>query len=139
MHRLTSKRFFLGLIITLFASSITAGYVGELLDVSDHNMLMYLSIGFFTILAIGVFYLSERAANMNSRTFFMQIVMINTMAKMFGSVALVIGYFSIAKPNSNKFIVPFLIVYLLYTIFDAYFMMKQSKNISSNSEIKNAD
>ena len=84
-----------------------------------------------TALAIGVFHLSERAAKMNSRIFFMQIVMINTMVKMFGSVALVIGYFSITKPSTNKFIVPFLIVYVLYTIFDTYFMMKQSRNIYS--------
>ncbi len=131
MNKLTSKRFYQGLVITLIASALTAGYAGELLDVSEHNLLMYLSIGFFTALAIGVFHLSERAARMNSRNFFMQIVMINTMAKMFGSVALVIGYFYITKPNTTKFIVPFLIVYLFYTIFDAYFMMKQSRNISS--------
>ena len=131
MDILTSKRFYTGLLITLVASALTAGYTGELLGVSDYNLLMYLSIGFFTALAIGVFHLSERAARMNSRTFFMQIVMINTMAKMFGSVALVIGYFSVIKPSTTKFIVPFLIVYILYTIFDAYFMMKQSRNISS--------
>ena len=131
MHKLTSKRFYTGLVITLVISSLTAGVAAELLNVSQHNPLMYLSIAFFTILAIGVFHLSERAARMNSRNFFMQIVMINTMAKMFGSVALVIGYFSITKPSTTKFIVPFLIVYILYTIFDAYFMMKQSRNISA--------
>ena len=131
MQKLTSQRFYLGLVITLLASSITAGYAGELLDVSDHNPLMYLSIGFFTILAIGVYYLSERAARMDSRNFFMQIVMINTMAKMFGSVVMVIGYFSLIKPTTNKFIIPFLIIYIVYTVFDAYFMMKQSRNISS--------
>ena len=134
MHKLTSKRFYTGLVITLLVSSVTAGFAGELLGVSEHNLLMYLSIGFFTALAIGVFHLSERAAKMNSRNFFMQIVMINTMVKMFGSVALVIGYFTITKPSTNKFIVPFLIVYVLYTIFDAYFMMKQSRNISGKKE-----
>ena len=83
MDILTPKRFYTGLLITLVASALTAGYAGELLGVSDYNLLMYLSIGFFTTLAIGVFHLSERAARMNSRNFFMQIVMINTMAKMF--------------------------------------------------------
>lgn len=134
MDTLTSKKFFSALIITLLSSAIVAGYAGELLKVSEHNLLMYLSISLFTLLAIGVFYLSERAARMNSRNFFMQIVMINTMAKMFGSVVLVVGYFAIYKPSTNKFIVPFLIVYILYTIFDAYFMMKQSSNISTQSD-----
>ena len=131
MDILTSKRFYTGILITLLVSALIAGYSGKLMGVSEHNLLMYLSIGGFTALAIGVFHLSERAAKMNSRIFFMQIVMINTMVKMFGSVALVIGYFSITKPSMNKFIVPFLIVYVLYTIFDAYFMMKQSRNIYS--------
>ena len=131
MDILTSKRFYATLLITLVASSLTAGIASELLEVSQYNLLMYFAVAFFTVLAIGVFHLSERAARMNSRNFFMQIVMINTMAKMFGSVALVIGYFSVIKPSTTKFIVPFLIVYVLYTIFDAYFMMKQSRNISS--------
>ena len=131
MNKLTSKNFYTGLIITLLASAITAGYAAELLDVSEHNMLMYISIAFFTVLALGVFYLSERAAKMNSKNFFMQIVMINTMLKMFGAVAVVIGYFYLTKPSTTKFIVPFLIVYILFTIFDAYFMMKQSRNINA--------
>lgn len=131
MEKLTSKNFYLGLVITIVISAITAGYSGELLEVTEHNLLMYIAIAFFTILAIGVFHLSERAAKANQKNFFMQIVMLNTMMKMFGSVAFVIGYFYFIKPSTTKFIVPFIIVYVLYTIFDAYFMMKQSKNIGS--------
>ena len=131
MNKLTSKNFYIGLLITLLVSAITAGYAGELLDVSEHNLLMYISIALFTVLAMGIFHLSERAASTNNKTFFMQIVMINTMIKMFGSVVAVIGYFYMIKPGTTKFIVPFLIVYVLYTIFDAYFMMKQSRNIST--------
>jgi len=134
MAKLTSKNFYSGLVITLFASTVTAGYAGELLDVSEHNMLMYISIVLFTVLALGVYLLSERAARMGSKNFFMQIVMINTMVKMFGAVVAVIGYFYMTKPSSAKFIVPFLIVYVLYTIFDAWFMMKQSRNISLGKE-----
>lgn len=131
MNKLSTKNFYVGLAITLFASAITAGYAGELLEVTEHNLLMYFSVLFFTLLAMGIFHLSERAAKSNNKNFFMQIVMINTMMKMFGSVAVVIGYFYVTKPSTTKFIVPFLIVYVLFTIFDAYFMMKQSKNIGS--------
>ena len=129
MNKLTTSKFYTSLLITLFVSAITAGYAGELLAISEHNLLMYISIILFTVLAMGVFHLSERAARMNSRNFFMQIVMINTMVKMFGAVVAVIGYFYVTKPSTTKFIVPFLIVYVCYTIFDAYFMMKQSRNI----------
>ena len=129
MNKLTSSKFYTGLAATLFLSAVSAGYAGELLGVSEHNLLMYISILLFTILAIGIFHLSERAAKNNSRTFFMQIVMINTMVKMFGAVVAVIGYFYVTRPTTTKFIVPFLIVYVCYTVFDAYFMMKQSKNI----------
>ncbi len=131
MNKLSSKNFYVGLVITIFSAAITAGYSGQLLEVTEHNLLMYLSILFFTFLAMGVFHLSERAANANNKNFFMQIVMINTMMKMFGSVVVVIGYFYFTKPSTTKFIVPFIIVYVMYTIFDAYFMMKQSKNIGS--------
>lgn len=130
MSKLTSSKFYIGLIISLFGSLITAGYAGELLEVSHHNNLIYASIAFFTLIAIGIFHLSEKAAQKNNKNFFMQIVLINTMIKMFGAVALVIGYFYTNKPTAVKFIVPFLIVYIGYTIFDAYFMMKQSRNIS---------
>jgi len=133
VDKLTSKKFYSGLAITLVASAITAGYSGELLEVTQHNILMYISIAFFTLLAIGIFHLSEREAKSNSRNFFMQIVLINTMIKMFGAVLIVIGYFYVTKPSTSKFIVPFIIIYIMYTIFDAYFMMKISSAESVGS------
>lgn len=125
---LTSSRFYIGLLITL-ASSIVATYVsGNLLDVSAYTSVAYAAIVMFTFLCLGIYLLSERAAKSKNKNFFMQIVMINTMIKMFGSVVLVVVYFKFVNPPNVKFIVPFLIVYILYSIFETYFMMKQSRN-----------
>jgi hypothetical protein len=39
----------------------------------------------------------------------------------------IVGYFKLAEPSSKMYAIPFLIVYLIFTIFETYFMMKLSK------------
>ncbi len=130
MTKLTSTHFFTGLAITTVVSLIASIYSAQLLEVTQYLDLAYLSIGFFVAVSLIVYLLSERASRLKKKQFFMHIVMINTMIKMFGSVLIVIGYFKLVNPTSTRFVVPFLISYLLFSIFETHFMMQQSRNIS---------
>ena len=130
MTKLTSTHFFTGLAITTVVSLIASIYSAQLLEVTQYLDLAYLSIGFFVAVSLIVYLLSERASRLKKKQFFMHIVMINTMIKMFGSVLIVIGYFKLVNPTSTRFVVPFLISYLLFSIFETHFMMRQSRNIS---------
>lgn len=114
--------------MTILLSTGLAYVLSSILDIHDYMLLSYLSVGMFAGLCLMIYRLSERASKMANKRFFMQIVMINTMIKMFGAVILVILYYKFAQPHTTLFIVPFIVVYIVFSIFETYFMMKQSRH-----------
>jgi len=132
MSALTPSRFYTALIIAIAASVVLSIGLAQWLDVMQYSPLSYATIAIYTAVSLLIYFLSERAANMKNKNFFMQIVMINTMIKMFISVVLVIGYYMTVRPTTNKFIVPFILIYIIFSIFETYFMMKQSRNAKAS-------
>ena len=130
METLTPGRFYSSLIAAIIASAVVSSGLSQILDIVEYMPLSYAAIALFTAISLFVYFLSERAAKMKNKNFFMQIVMINTMIKMFSSVVLVIGYHMYIKPHTTKFIVPFILIYIIFSIYETYFMMKQSSNVS---------
>lgn len=58
----------------------------------------------------------------------MGVILGATFGKIFFSLFLVIIYNHIAQPSSKVFIIPFFIVYLIFTIFETYLMMQLGQN-----------
>ena len=48
--------------------------------------------------------------------------------KMFLSVVLIMLYYFYVEPETKLFILPFFVVYLIFTIFESYFLMKLNEN-----------
>lgn len=127
---LTASKFYTLLSVAIIISIALALLISSQLKIQEYSILSYLTIGLFSGISMIIYILSERASKQKNKQFFLQIVMINTMIKMFSSVVLVIGFYYLIKPTTNKFIVPFLVIYLIFSIFETYFMMKQSRNVS---------
>lgn len=62
--------------------------------------------------------------NNRNKNDFSRLVLGFTGFKMMFSVALVFIYQAVAEPTSRWFVIPFLIIYILYTIFETYFLMR---------------
>lgn len=87
----------------------------------------YLSTLGFIMLSAGMYFLSARAAVNSDKNLFLQQVLGTTFMKMLLCIVVIVGYFKLAEPPSKMYAIPFLIVYLIFTIFETYFMMKLSK------------
>lgn len=125
---LLPRHFYIGWLSTIVISLFASLYASHLFDLGTHDILSYVSIAVFAIICWFMYMLSERAAHSSSKQVFIQLVMMNTMIKMFTSVILVIGYFYLAKPSTVKFIIPFVIIYIIFTAFEVGFSLKQSAN-----------
>ena len=82
---------------------------------------------FFAILTFLMFFLGKKAAASKNRHNFTSLVLGITAMKMFLSVAIVLVYFSLVRPTSRVFVLPFLLVYVIYTIYETYMLMILSK------------
>ncbi len=70
----------------------------------------------------GFYFLSLKALKSTNKMAFIQLVMFNVIFKIVGFMVIAAVYFKLAHPQQKFFIVPFLIIYFIYTIFETIFI-----------------
>lgn len=110
---------------------ITIAIVGLLLlsralSMQDHKLLGWLGLVFFIVLSIIIFMMGKSKAGSNDSNAFTRLIMYNLMIKMFSSVFIVFIYYVVTKPVEKLFIIPFVFIYFLFTIFEVFFLTRLS-------------
>lgn len=109
----------LGIIVVIFLFNLIPAF-------QAFQSLSWISFGFFLVLSVLMYFVGHYAANSSDKNSFLQIVMATTFFKMVLCLAIIIVYAKFAQPESKLFILPFLAIYIIFTIFETYFMMKLS-------------
>ena len=78
----------------------------------------------FFVLSLGMFFIGQKAAVSKNNFAFTQVVILTMIIKMVLAFFLCVLYYTIAQPANKYFIIPLFIVYLGFTVFETYFMMK---------------
>lgn len=93
---------------------------------SDYE-LSVLSCLFFVVFSILIYFVGYLAARSSNKHAFTNVIIAFVFSKMFLSIILVVAYHRLMEPSSNHFLIAFFVVYLFYTIFETYFMIKLGK------------
>ncbi len=128
---MNNKQFIISLLLlTAFVAFLVylMSYVASLVD---YLSLGAMSIMLFSSICVVMYIFASRSAKKDQRVAFINIFMLSTLLKMLFSVILIAIYYRTQLPNSKLFIVPFFVVYTIYTIFEVWFMSKLTK-IPSN-------
>jgi hypothetical protein len=124
---MTPKNFYIQLTVI----SIIVALLLVLLDtsklISSHLSLSWISWGFFILFSIGMFYASSKSATSENKNLFGQIFLMSILLKMFFCATMLIVYMLVTKPQTAFFALPFLLVYLVFTIYEVYFVTKLAK------------
>ena len=88
----------------------------------------------FTLMSVVLYIILKKSLLNPDKQVFISITMANMLVRMLCSIILLLLYKNIKAPADNKFIISFLIVYIIFTIFETYFMVgladqKPKKNI----------
>ncbi|MCB0644436.1 MAG: hypothetical protein KDC44_22485 [Phaeodactylibacter sp.] len=89
----------------------------------EFQVLSWLSLGFFFLVSWTMYTLGSRLAVSSNKNAFTSMVMVFVFAKMLLSVLIIAVYAKTFEPQSKLFVLPFFLVYLIYTIFETYFLM----------------
>ena len=111
-----------GIGAVIFCCTIATDF---LVDVS--MLFAYISTSFFIILSLVIYKLIHLSLQSENPNRFSQAFMLVTFFKMMLSILLIIIYFVIARPSNIYFVIPFLINYLIFTVFEVSFMIKMAK------------
>jgi hypothetical protein len=94
---------------------------------SPSFLFSVISLAFFVLLSAGMYFLAIRAAVSKDKNAFSRLIMGFTFGKMFLTVILVVVYKKLANPESGFFLIPFFLIYIVFTIFETNFMTKLGK------------
>ena len=84
--------------------------------------LLFISLAFFSLYNLALYYLSMAAAKSKIKNQFIHLVLYNVFIKIIFAFVLIFVYVKATEPESKFFIVPFVIAYFVFTIFETYFM-----------------
>lgn len=125
---MTKRKFFtwlFGISISLLLIALLMHGRNEVGKFTDFSV--YSIIG-FTGLSILMYVLGVKAAQSDNKYSFNNLIVGNMLLKMILSVLIILVYKNAYNIDSRAFLLPFLIVYLSFTIFETYFLTKLAKS-----------
>jgi hypothetical protein len=90
---------------------------------SSYLDLSIISVSMFLMLSVLHYLIIEINLKKAHGQLFIAYTMAGMLLKMFASIALLVVYKYHTIPPDGKFVIPFLIIYLFFTIFETWFMM----------------
>lgn len=90
--------------------------------------IAYYAIPSFTLLSILIFFLTEHLEKQPNKGMLLNLVIINVMFKFLIAISVVVIYHKLRSPEDGIFVLPFIIIYVIFTIFETYFMSLQAKS-----------
>ncbi len=125
MSRPIFLRYLVGIAIFLLALAFLIHGRGEVGQFTDFSVYAIIS---FTLLSYLMYFLGTRAAGSKNKYAFNNIIVGNMILKMILCVLIVLIYKNVYQITTRAFLLPFLIIYLTYTIFETYFLTKLAKD-----------
>ena len=92
----------------------------------QYTDLSVLSLCFMVITTITMYFLAQIALKSSNQYAFIQLVIASVLVKIILALALNMVYVKVMKPEGKYFILPFIIMYIIYTIFETYALFKMS-------------
>ena len=96
---------------------------------SAHLVFTLGSVAFYAVLTIAIYVSARAAAAHKNQARLAQYVMVLTFVKMAVSLAVVMGYYYIARPTTKAFLLPFFVAYFAFTIYETVVLLKLNKSI----------
>ncbi len=118
------KQFYLQLGLLTIATAVLIAGMALNGNLKPFLNLGWISLGLFVALSAAIFHIGSNAAKNPDKHLFTTVILGFTFFKMMLAIGVIFGYMKLAAPASKIFVLPFLGVYLFYTIFEVYFLSK---------------
>lgn len=125
---MSAGRFFQLLFITLGILGVILYLMSFNSKIHEYIDIAYYSIPAFTLLSVAVYFLTEYMEKQKNKGMLINLVIINVMFKFLIAIGIVMIYHKSKDPQDGIFVLPFIIIYVVFTIFETYFMSVQAKS-----------
>ena len=87
----------------------------------------WMSIIFFTVFSWAAYQFGAKATASDNKNDFIRSVMMIIMGKLFLSIFLVVGYVYAVQPANRLVVLPFIPIYIVYTVFETKALMELAR------------
>lgn len=94
---------------------------------SNHIWLSVSGIVVFSFLSIVIYYLGNKAVHSSNKYLYNNLIIVNFLLKFILSISVIMVYTKLVQTQDSFFLLPFVLIYIIFTIMETYFMMKQAK------------
>jgi len=112
----------LGLIT--FMSSVLIYALNFQPKILEAQYLSWTTVLIFIVFSVLIYFMANYSAKQKNKNLFSSVVLIALLFKMILCILVVGIYVKVYQPTSNFFLIPFFAIYILYTIFEVYFMTR---------------
>ena len=118
------------LVVVLTAAGLFA--LHQIPVFQKHWMVSVVAVGLFTAISIILFFLGETTALSKNKLAFNGLITISVLGKILCSLSGLLIYFKTKNPPDRLFVVPFIAVYIVFAIFETWFLLQLAKTKSTN-------
>lgn len=120
---------FVKYLILAILSSIAIFFFFKLfIPLGPYMEFLFWSLGFFILLSVMAYVMAYLSIKLKDGAPFLMLIVGNVFLKIIGSFLFVAIYAKYNTPKDRYFLVPFLITYLIFTIFETYFLSLQARD-----------
>lgn len=91
------------------------------------DKISYISIAFFVSLSVLIYFIARVSGKSTNKNLLTQWIMILVFVKIFSGLVIIIAFDRIYHPETNLFVVPFFLAYLIYTALEVWILTNASK------------
>lgn len=91
---------------------------------SDYLDLSIFSIAFFSLYNLVIFFLSHIFQDRSNDARYISLIYLNFIIKLVTVIGIPVAYFYIKAGGAKNFVIPFLLIYVTFTIFETYYLNK---------------
>ena len=98
----------------------------------NYTGIAWWSLSLFVAISFLLYFLGTQAAKSTNKLLFNNVIIASVFFKMMAAIVILVIYKKIYHPQSSAFLIPFFIVYLFFSVFETYFMIKLSHQKKEN-------
>ena len=114
-------------LVTVGCSAVLAALHFLLEPMRQHWSLSVACIIVFVVLSLGLYFASLSAAKSTSKVAFNGLISGSVFGKMVLAIAVLFIYQNTVKPDNQWFVGIFLFIYVVFTVFEVWFMTKLAR------------
>ena len=127
-EKMRPQQFWIQLLIISLVASILLFFLNQNEKLQPYSDFSWICLTVFIFITVGMYYIGLQSVQSKNKNAFTNAALGFIMGKMMLAIMVIVFYNQLAEPETKLYIIPFFIVYVIYTAFETYFMMRLAKS-----------